>query len=332
VKELIKRLVEAYGPSGSEDQVRRIIEEEVGASVDEIRVDPLGNLIATRRGKGTGGKKIMVAGHMDEIGVMVTHIDDKGFLRFGTIGGVNPMILLGERVVFADGTVGIVGSERLEDQKDLRSDRLFIDIGAKDRAQAEKAVGIGHSAGYYRPFEDLGDRLVAKSMDDRIGCAVIIQAARELKKTPNQVSFVFTVQEEVGLRGARTAAFAVEPDLGIAVDVTRTGDTPKGLTMAVELGGGAAIKVKDSSLVAHPKVKGLMAEVARAENIPHQFEVLEQGGTDAGAIHLTREGVPSGTISIPTRYIHTPSEIVDYGDVQACVRLLTAILGRKIDW
>ncbi len=331
MKELIKRLVETYGPSGSEDQIRKAILEEVRPYVDEARVDPLGNLIAVKHAaKGNGGKKIMLAGHMDEIGVMVTHIDEKGFLRFGGIGGISPQILLGERVVFADGTVGIVGVERLDDPKDLRFDKLFIDIGAKDKAQAEKAVGIGWSAGYYRKFDDLGDRLVSKAMDDRIGCAVMIQAAKELKKTPNEVYFVFTVQEEVGLRGARTSAFAVDPDIGIALDVTRTGDTPKGLPMAVELGGGAAIKVKDSSLVAHPKVKDLMAEVARTDKIPYQFEVLEAGGTDAGAIHLTKAGVPSGTISIPTRYIHTPSEVVDYGDVQACVRLLKGIVGRPI--
>jgi len=332
VKELIKKLVETYGPSGSEEQIRQAIMEEVGPFVDDLRVDPLGNLIAVKRAaKGDGGKKIMVAGHMDEIGVMVTHVDEKGFLRFGVIGGVSPQVLLGERVVFADGTVGVIGSERLDEPKDLRVEKLFIDIGAKDKAQAEKVTGIGRSAGYYRKLDDLGGRLVSKAMDDRIGCAVMIQAARELKKSPNDVYLVFTVQEEVGLRGARTSAFAVDPDLGIAVDVTRTGDTPKGLTMAVELGGGAAIKVKDSSLVAHPKVKELMTEVARAEGIPHQFEVLEAGGTDAGAIHLTREGVPSGTISIPTRYIHTPSEVVDYGDVQACVRLLKGILERRVE-
>ncbi len=332
MKDLIKRLVETYGPSGSEDQIRQVILEEVRPYVDETRADPLGNLIAVKHAtKKNGGKKIMVAGHMDEIGVMVTHVDEKGFLRFGAIGGLSPTILLGERVVFADGTIGIVGAERIEDPKDLRLDKLFIDVGAKDKAQAEKVTGVGRSAGYFREFDDLGNRLVSKAMDDRVGCAVMIQAAKELKKSPNEAYFVFTVQEEVGLRGARTSAFAVDPDIGIALDVTRTGDTPKGLPMAVELGGGAAIKVKDSSLVAHPKVKDLMAQVAQADKIPYQFEVLEAGGTDAGAIHLSRAGVPSGTISIPTRYIHTPSEVVDYGDVQACVRLLKGILERQID-
>jgi endoglucanase len=162
-------------------------------------------------------------------------------------------------------------------------------------------------------------------MDDRVGCAVLVEALRRMGQPKNTVFFVFTTQEEVGLRGARTAAFGLDPDLGIALDVTLTGDMPEARRMAVSLGKGAAVKVKDSSLIAHPKVKDLLVDLCEAKGIPYQMEVLERGGTDAGAIHLTKEGVPSGTISIPTRYVHSPSEMVDLGDVQACVNLVLAV-------
>ncbi|HHY46730.1 MAG TPA: M42 family metallopeptidase [Firmicutes bacterium] len=321
MKELIKKLVETYGPSGSEDRIRDTIKREIQGLADEVKVDPLGNLIATRKGDGA---RILVAAHMDEIGVVVTFIDENGFLRFSNVGGVTPHVLLGERVVFANGTIGVCGAEKLDDIKDLKLNKMYIDIGARDRKEAEGKVSIGDAAGYWREFSDLGDRLVSKSMDDRIGCAVIIEAMRRVKneRLPNEVCFAFTAQEEVGARGARTVAYGVSPDIGIAVDVTGTGDTPEGWKMAVKLGAGAAIKAMDRSLVAHPKVKELLVEVANREDIPYQIEVLEYGGTDAGSIHTSKEGVPSGVISIPARYIHTPSELVDYGDVESCVRLL----------
>lgn len=329
MKELIRKLVEAFGPSGTEDAVRELIAAEIKPHVDELRTDALGNLIALKKGNGKG-RKIMLAGHMDELGLMVTHIDDKGFLRFSTIGGIQPHVLASARVVFADGAMGVVGSERLEELKDLKHEKLFIDIGAKDKAAAEAKVSIGDVCGYWRKLDDLGDRLVAKAMDDRIGCAVMIEAAKRLKHGPNDVYFVFTVQEEVGLRGARTAAYAVDPDFGLAFDVTRTGDTPKTITMDVAVGKGAAIKVKDSSMVTHPMVKNHLVAMAEKHKIPYQLEVLEAGGTDAGAIHLTKAGVPSGTISIPCRYIHTPNEMVDIGDVEACVQLCVAVCGSQL--
>lgn len=330
MKEMIKRFVDAYGPSGYEAKIRDVISEEIKGLADEIRVDSLGNLIAVKKGDGTG-KKVMIAGHMDEIGVIVTHIDDNGFLRFSNVGGLHPAVVLGQRVMFENGTIGVIGSERIEEPKDLKIEKLFIDIGVADKKAAMERVSVGDMAGFYYPMQDLGNRLVSKSMDDRIGCAVMAEAMKRLEKSPHDCYFVFTVQEEVGLRGARTSAFSVSPDIGISVDVTRTGDTPKSVTMAVGLGKGAAIKVKDASIVCHPAVKKLMVETARRHNIPYQLEVLEQGGTDSGAIHMTKEGVPSGVISIPTRYIHTQCEMVDMGDVEACVNLLVKILESPID-
>lgn len=334
MKDLIKKLTETYGPSGSEDTIREIIRNEVVAYADEVRVDALGNLIAVKKGS---KPKIMLAAHMDEIGIIVTFIEDKGFLRFANVGGVFPFTLFGQRVIFANGIVGTFGVEKPDELKELKVSgvklsKMFIDIGAKDRGEAERLVRIGDVASFHREMTDLGARLISKAMDDRIGCVVLIETLKRVAKEDldNEIYFVFTVQEEVGIRGARTAAYGIDPDIGIAVDVTLTGDTPEAPTMAVKLGGGPAVKVKDMSVISHPKVKNLMVKVAEEEDIPYQLEVLEQGGTDAGSIHLTREGIPSGVLSIPARYVHTPSEMVDFGDVENAVRLLVGILRRPL--
>lgn len=319
MKDLIKRLTETFGPSGAEGPIREVIREEVAGLVDEIRVDALGNLICHKKGK--GGKKILLDAHMDEIGLMVTHIDDNGFLRFGTIGGVNPFVALGNRVYFENGTFGVVGSERIDDPKETKAEKLFIDIGAKDKKDAESKVSVGDSAAFFQPCVDLGRRMVAKAMDDRIGCAVVIETLRRLSEPQNDIYAVFAVQEEVGLRGARVAAYGIEPDVGIAFDVTTTGDTPKGVTMDVALGKGAAIKVKDSSVICHPGLKNYLVKLAQENHIPYQLEVLERGGTDSGAIQMTRQGIIAGVISVPCRYVHSPSEMVDMDDVEACVNL-----------
>lgn len=329
MKDLIKKLTEAYGPSGAECSVREIIMKEVQPYVDEIRVDALGNLIAHK--KGSGGKKLILDGHMDEIGLMVTHIDDNGFLRFGTIGGVNPFIAMGQRVYFENGTFGVVGTERIEEPKDTRFEKFYIDIGARDKKEAEAKVRVGDSCAFFQPFVDIGDRVVAKAMDDRVACAVIIETLKRLGKIKNDIYAVFATQEEVGLRGARAAAFGIEPDIGIALDVTRTGDTPKGITMDVALGKGAAIKVKDSSLICHPGLKNYMVKVAEEKGIKYQMEVLESGGTDSGAIQMTRAGIPAGVISIPCRYVHSPCEMVDMGDVENCVALAKALCESSLE-
>ncbi len=220
MKNLIKRLTETFGPSGSEGPIRETIRKEVEPFVDEIKVDALGNLICFK--KGSGGKKVLLDAHMDEIGLMVTHIDENGFLRFGSIGGVNPAVSLGQRVYFENGTFGVIGCERIEDPKDLRLNKLYIDIGAGSREEASEKVKVGHSAAFFQPAIDLGNRMVAKAMDDRIGCVVIIEALKGLSATNHDIYAVFATQEEVGLRGARVAAFGINPDVGIAFDVTGT--------------------------------------------------------------------------------------------------------------
>ena len=329
MKELLRKLTETYGPSGHEETIRATIRSEIEDLTDEIRIDALGNLIALKKGSGQG-HKVMVTAHMDEIGIIVTHIDEKGFLRFAPIGGVRLLALLGNRAVFADGIVGTFGLEKLESPEKVPSlDKFYLDVGATSKDSAP--VGVGDAASFLRSFIDGGDRLVAKAFDDRVGCAVLIQAMRELKESPHDVYFVFTTQEEVGLRGAITSAYGLEPDLALAVDVTGTGDTPEAHTMAVSLGDGPAVKVKDRGMLAHPAVKELLIKAAEANDIPYQLEILERGTTDAMAMQVSRQGVPAGVISIPCRYIHTPSEMVDYGDVTEAVKLLIAVLSGAID-
>ena len=332
MRDLIKRLTEAYGPSGNEGPVRELIRREVRPLVDAVTVDVLGNLIATKEPRGRIGRHIMVAAHMDEIGLIVTHIDDHGFLRFSNIGGINPQNILAQRVVFENGTIGVIGEERPDNPQAPKTlEKMYIDIGAKDAKEAQKLVSVGDIAGFNQTCQFLGQRVVAKSMDDRIGCAVAILALRKLKSSPHRISFVFTTQEEVGLRGATTAAFGLSPDLGIAVDITGAFDTPhQKPKLPAVLGKGAAIKVKDSGILAHPGIRKHLMQMAKKRRLPYQLDILEQGTTDGSAIYKTKSGIPSGVVSIPTRYAHSCSEMVDLGDVQAAVDLLAAFLSTPL--
>lgn len=330
MKELIQKLVETTSPSGFETAVRKLIQAEIQSLADMIQVDALGNLIARKGTKGAGGSRIMLAAHMDEIGLMATHIDENGFIRFTTIGGVRPHTCLGGRVRFVNGVRGTIGGERLESSDKVHTfEQLFIDVGAPSRAACP--VRIGDTAAFDRPLLDLGDRLVSKAMDDRIGCAVLVQTLRVLQSSPHEIYFVFSTQEEVGLRGATTAAFGLEPDYGISVDVTQVGDTPKGIKMEVSLGKGPTVKVRDGGMISDPRLVRFMADTAEKATIPYQLEILESGTTDARAMQISRMGMPAGCISIPTRYIHSPSEMVDYNDVQNAVRLLVELLSHPIE-
>jgi putative aminopeptidase FrvX len=329
VKELIRKLVEAWGPSGYEHHVRKIIEGEVADLADEMTVDPLGNLICRI---GSSGPKVMMAAHMDEIGLMATFVEKTtGYLRFSPIGGLLNTSLVGNRVRFEDGTVGVIGAPDMFGGSRTsvpNLDDFYIDVSD---GNGSGRVQPGSPAAFYRPMEERGTRLIAKSMDDRIACAIAIESMRRLKKAkkkklPNQAYFVFTVQEEVGLRGARPAAYSVDPDVAIALDVTSTGDMIKNEKMAVKLGGGAAIKIHDTGLVVPPAVRDWMIDRAEADGIPYQLEMLTLGSTDAAGIQTARAGVPSGCISIPCRFVHTNSETVDINDVEACVALLTGLL------
>lgn len=325
--DLLKKLLEVYSPAGNETRVCQLIKEEVQDYADEIYTDALGNLIVRKKGE---GKKILLAGHMDQIGLMVTYIDDKGFIRFTNIGGISPSVTFSQRVIFENGTVGVVGCEKIDSLKDLTLDKLFIDIGASSKEEAEKKVSIGDMCVYYSEVLIDDRNVISPALDDRIGCFVMIETLKSLKTSKNDIYFVFTVQEEVGTRGAKTAGYAIEPDMAISFDITATGDTPKAHPMAVKLGHGPAVKIKDNSILCHPKVKNLMIEQAKQNSIPYQLEVLEFGGTDSGAIHLTRSGVPSGVLSIPSRYIHSNCEMVSLSDVSNTIELSIKILEEEI--
>lgn len=325
MKELIRKLVEAWGPSGFEYQVRDLIRAEVEQYADDVTVDPLGNLICR---VGSGGTKVMIAAHMDEIGIMATFTEPKsGYVRFSPVGGLLNTALLGTRVRFEDGTVGVIGAPDYFGAGRTAApefDAFYIDVSD---GSGNGSVKPGSPAVFWRPMEARGSRLIAKSMDDRIGCVVAIETMRRLnKQTPNEVYFAFTVQEEVGIRGARPAAFSIDPDVAIALDVTPTGDLIRNEKNEVKLGGGAAIKLHDTGHVVPPAVRDWMIARAEQDGIPYQLELLTLGTTDAAGIQTTRAGVPSGCISIPCRFVHTPSETVDTGDVEACVSLLTGLL------
>lgn len=326
--ELLKNLVKVYGPSSNEKEIRDYITNEIKDYVDDIKVDALGNLIAHKKGN---GKKIMISAHMDQIGLMITDIDKDGFLRFTNIGGISPSITHSQKVRFENGVIGCVFSEPVDDLSKLKLDKMYIDIGAFSKEEAEKMVKIGDICIYHGELEENDNVVFTPYLDDRVGCFVAIEALKQIKEAKNDLYFVFSVQEEVGLRGAKAAAYGIDPDVGISIDVTAHGDTPKAKRFAVGLNKGAAIKVKDNSLVSHPYIRQTLVELAKENEIPYQMEVLEFGGTDSGAIQLTKEGVPSGVISIPTRYVHSTVEMASKNDINNCIKLLVEFLNKELD-
>ncbi len=334
-KTILERLSNAHGLSGYEGNVRQIIEEEVKPYVDEIKTDRMGNLIATKHG---GKPVVMLAAHMDEIGLMVKYVDDKGFVFFTKSGGWFDQTLLNQRMVLhtEQGAVyGVIGSKpphamKEEDKKKpVLAEDMFIDIGAASKDDAEKmGVKSGTPVTPDMEFKTLGnDRVTGKAFDNRAGCAMLIEALREMKDVKATVHAVFTVQEEVGLKGAKTSAFGLNPDVAIATDVTITGDHPgiEKKHSAIEVGKGPSVTVSDAEgrgiIVPEPVLKWLK-EAAESNKIPYQLEVGVGGTTDASAIHLTREGIPSGVISLPTRYIHTPVSVLSMGDLEKCAQLI----------
>jgi endoglucanase len=292
-------------------------------------VDPMGNLIVHRRGQ---GPKVLFAAHMDSIGMIVTHIEEEGFLRFGKVGGLDLTALLYTPVRFVNGTRGLIAADQDADEKKLGIEDLFIDIGAKSRQEAEGLVHIGDTAVFDAPTFAAGERIVSPYLDNRISCAVLLEALERLEDSPNDLYFVFTAQEEVGTRGAKTAAYAVDPDYAVVVDVTLSDDVPGAKHSGSSVQGrGAAIKVMDGSVICHPKMVEQLTALAGEQGIPFQSDVIRSGGTDAGPIHVSRAGVYTGGISIPCRYIHTPTEMVERTDVEACVRLVTAFAQTKLE-
>ncbi|MBE7055649.1 MAG: M42 family metallopeptidase [Ruminococcaceae bacterium] len=326
--QLLKNLTTCVSPSGRESGISNIIKNELTGICDEIFTDTLGNLICHKKGN---GKKLMLAAHMDEIGFMVNFIDDDGFIRFSPIGGVTKYNSINSTVEFINGTKGKISYENKENPSSVGFEKMYIDIGAQSKDEAEKLVQIGDMASYYGEFALVGNRIMAKALDDRAGCHALIRAMQIVKNTDNDIYAVFTVQEEVGLRGAKTAAALISPDMAVSVDVSNVGDTPLSTELNLRLGKGPAVKMKDASFIIHESVKNLLLDSARESEIPYQLEAASYGGTDAGAIHLTGGGIASGTISIPTRYIHSASEIIDKSDLENTAKLLAKVMENPIE-
>ncbi len=321
---LLNKLVKPLGVSGREEKIRKVIEENIAPYVDEVRVDALGNLIARKRG-GEGAKKLMFAAHMDEIGFFVTDIDDDGCVHFSNAGGIHYDAAVFGNVVFENGVKGVLVPKG--GVKEPTADDCRVDIGVRTRREAERKVKTGDTFALESGIRRLsGSRVVGRPIDDRIGCAVLIEAAKRMKDSPYDVYFCFTVQEEVGCRGSKTAAYGIMPDISVAVDITGTGDTPGAPRMAVKLGGGAAIKIKDSSVISDPALVGRMEELCRKDGIKHQFEILMRGGTDTSSMQSAGAGSRAGCISIPTRFSHTSVEMVDLSDVEECVKLAVSLI------
>ncbi|RMF90770.1 MAG: M42 family peptidase [Methanobacteriota archaeon] len=337
MKGLIKRLSEAHGVPGSEDEIRSIMREELEGCC-EIEEDVMGNLIAKKEGD---GKTVMLAAHMDEIGLMVRHIDENGFIRFITLGGFFDQTLLNQRVVVhtRKGRLpGVIGSkpphlmEEKEREKVIKTKDMFIDVGAENGESASKmGLSVGDYITFDVPFRELkGGLFTGKAFDNRLGCAVMMEVMKKVD-TPHRVYAVGTAQEEVGLKGARTSAYRIEPDVALALDVAPAGDFPgtKPEEASIKLNKGPVITVVDGKgrgIITHPRVREGLVKAAKRLKTPYQLEVGEGGTTDATAIQLTRGGVLSGVVSVPTRYIHTPVEVASLSDVKNAVKLVLSYI------
>ena len=322
LRDTLKTLLAAYGPSGKENTVAETIKNLISAHVETMRTDALGNLIVEKLGSDENGKRIMFSAHMDHIGFVVTHIEDNGYLRVNNVGGINPQISNARHVIFENGTEGVLYCQPLKGET-MMMKHLFIDIGAEDREEAEKSVQLGDMAVYAPDCFELGEhRIASPAMDDRCACALLIQVLKNLGETKDTVIAVFSVQEEVGCRGAKVAAFSQEPDIGIAIDVTAWGDTPETKLPAIKLGEGIAVKVMDRASISNPMLREELIACGEKAGVKVQREVLPFGGTDAGAMQTARGGIPVCTISIPCRYIHSACEVIDMRDMDAGLKLL----------
>lgn len=338
--ELLRKLCETPGISGYEERIQKVIKEELGKVTDEVKIDKLGNIIGIKKTKKAMGnslpKKVMLAAHMDEIGFMISFIDKDGFLRFAPVGGFDPRTLIAQRVVVhgVKDIGGVIGSkpihilEEEEKKKATKIKDLFIDVGLK-KDEVSKIVKPGDFVTLDRDFKELNSKIItAKALDDRVGVYVMIEALKRIKDCYVDIYAVATVQEEVGLRGATVSSFSVEPDLGIALDVTIASDLPgtKEEEMVTNLGGGTAISLMDSHTISNKKLVDFLRKIAEENKIKYQTDILLGGGTDAGAIQRSKSGVPVCTVSIPTRYVHSVVEMCHKEDIENSIKLICKFL------
>ncbi len=342
---LLKQVCEVAGTPGFEQRIRKMVIDRVKDYVDDVIVDNMGNVIAIKKGSNNPeGKKIMVAAHMDEIGFIVTHIDDKGFVRFHTLGGFDPKTLTAQRVIIhgRKDVIGVMGSKPIhvmsadERNKMPQTTDFFIDLGMP-KEEVEKLVRVGDHITRDRELIEIGECVNAKSIDNRVSVFILLETLRDLPAVPYDVYGVFTVQEEVGLRGANVAAHQINPDFGIALDTTIAFDVPgaKPQEEITKLGGGAAIKIMDGSVICDYRMVNYLKDVAERNAIKWQPEILTAGGTDTASIQRTgRTGSIAGAISIPTRHIHQVIEMAHKKDIISCIELLTRALTEvdRFDW
>jgi len=328
----LEKIVMPIGVSGDEGEISSVLASEIAPYVDKVYNDALGNLIAFKKGKGKNPKKLMFAAHMDEIGFMASYIDEKGFIRVSRLGGINYTAAAFTEVIFKNGTKGVLVPEARITQRDYRPENYYVDIGAKSRKDAQRRVKIGDTCRVAPSlFKLAGSRVAGRPIDDRIGCMMLLEAAKAAKDFENDTYFVFTVQEEVGVRGAKTSAFAITPDYAVAVDIGGAGDMPSCAPLAVNLGEGIAIKLKDAMVICNPRMIALMKDVAAEKNVPYQTEVLEGGGTDTCMLQQAAGGCIAGALSVPTRYGHSAVEVIDMNDVAGGIQILAGICETKLN-
>ena len=332
---LLERLTQAWGVSGFENEVRAIVKEEAAPYADEILEDAIGNVIVLKKGRGgADAKKLMLAAHTDEIGFMVKTIEEDGRLRVCNMGWNWTSSAYNEKVIFRNGLVGVVSSVGPIEEAGNKAGKLFIDIGATSKEDAKKHVKLGDVCCYLGPYLHLvNDRIVAKALDNREGCYQLLEALKENNGSyPNDVYYCFCVQEELGCRGSKTAAERIHPDVGIAVDITPAHDYPCDLEGSNIVGGGAAIKIADPSVVCDENVVALMEQCCEENGIPYQRDVIDQGGTDASSMNLSGTGVKVGGISVVTRYAHTSGSVCSLNDIEAGIDLINAFSKKVYDF
>ena len=330
---LLEKLINAFGVSGYEKEIRNVIKEEVKDYADEITVDALGNLIVYKAGVGENKKKIMASAHMDEIGFQVAKIDEKGQIRVRALGGIPVIGTAMNRVKFRNGIIGLVASTIKEKELTNDTKKLYIDIGASSKEEAEKYLKVGDVAAYVGDYAELKeDNVTGKALDDRIGCYILIEALKKIDKPYNDLYFVFSTQEEVGLRGATVAAERIKPEIGIALDVTTAHDYPNCPEGSNKVGGGTAIKVSDGSVICNEYLVEEMVNCAKENEIAYQLDVIDAGGTDAGAINKSYFGVRATGISVATRYVHGPNALISMKDTEASIELLANYVNRSFNF
>ncbi len=331
---LLKELSEASGVSGGEGEVRNIIKKSIENLVDEVKFDVLGNLIAYKKGFKNKGPRVMLTAHMDEVGLITAGFDKSGLIRFSKVGSIDERVLVSKVVHIGPKKIpGVIGAKAIhlqkpeERKKSLKTEELYIDIGAKSREEAEKIVNLGDYISFNTKYHEIGEECVkGKAFDNRVGCAILIEALK--KEYPFPLFGVFTVQEEIGARGAGTAAYAVKPDLALVIEGTTAADVVeiKEEGHATTLGKGPALTIMDASVISSRKIVDFLIQTAEENRIPYQFRRFTGGGTDAGKIALTQEGVKSVVVSVPCRYIHNPVGILSLVDVKNTLKLVEHFL------